>query len=166
MVAGTAKSSCRLLCPDNQRHLHAGWDTEYVRTTCKVLPPEGPTLALGAPFGGPAALDTQVSAVLRKARDTRLALLEVGHAATELLLTRLCADVSKLSYQLRLNGDRIRDERLQAFDHDLREAVQLVAGGDLPDTAWEQCALGVKKGGLGLRTATQVSFAAFVASRA
>ena len=153
------------MCPPGQRHLYNGWDTAHVQTTCKVLAPEGPTQALGAPFGSPAALDEQVAAVLRKARGTRLALLEVGHAATELLLTRLCADVSKLSYQLRLNGDRVRSERLQAFDHDLREAVQLVAGGDLPDVAWAQCALGVKRGGLGMRTATQVSLAAFVASR-
>ena len=57
VAAGTAKSSCRLLCPDDQRHRYAGWGTEYVRTTCKVLPPEGPTLALGVPFGSPAALD-------------------------------------------------------------------------------------------------------------
>ena len=73
----------------------------------------GHTLALGAPFGGPAALNEQVAAVLKKARDTRLALLEVGHSATELVLTRLCADVSKLSYQLRLNGDRVQEGRLQ-----------------------------------------------------
>ena len=155
MAAGTAKSSGRLLCPDDQRHLHAGRDSDYVRTTCKVLPAAGPTLALGAPFGSPDALDEQVAAVLRKARDTRLTLIEVGHAATELLLTRLCADVSKLSYQLCLKGDRIREDRLLAFDRDLREAVQLVASGDIPDTAWEHCSLGVKKGSLGMRAAIQ-----------
>ena len=61
---GTAKSSCRLLCPPEQRHLHAGWDTDYVRATCNVLDPRGLTLALGALFGSEKALDDEVKAVV------------------------------------------------------------------------------------------------------
>ncbi len=163
--AGNAKSSCRLLCPDAERPRHAGWDTDYVRATCTVLEPHSPTLALGAPFGSDAALDDEVKAVVDKARATRLALLHVDHAPTELVLTRLCADVSELSYQLRLNGDRVGRARLAAFDRDLRTAVETTLGGELPDSAWQQCTTGVTWGGLGLRTAEQTACASFLASR-
>ena len=98
--------------------------------------------------------------MLRKARDTRLALLEVGHAATELLLTRLCADVSKLMYHPRLNGDRIDYQILGRFDQHLRLSAETTLGGELPDTPWWQATTGVKHGGLGLRagaTPTQLA---------
>ena len=133
--------------------------------TTKVLQTDDHTLALGAPFGGETALLAEVGATLDKAARTHKALLDIGHAPTELVLTRQCGDVAKLSYHLRLNGDRVPDHLLQAFDQDLRVSVEHILGGSLPDSAWEQCGTGVSPGGLGLRTARQVSLAAFVASR-
>jgi len=161
----TAKSSCRLLCPPDQRHLHEGWATRYVCETTKVLQAEDHTLALGAPFGGETALLAEVGSTLDKAARTHRALLDISHAPTELVLTRQCGDVAKLSYHLRLNGDRIPDHLLETFDRDLRASLEHILGGSLPDNAWEQSGTGVCHGGLGLRTARQVSLAAFVASR-
>ena len=93
------------------------------------------------------------------------AIAGIGHAATELVLTRQCADVSRLVYQMRINGDRIQDSMLTAFDGDLQSCIEVILGGNLPDTAWWQSALGVGKGGLGLRQAQHVALVAFVASR-
>ena len=43
--------------------------------------------------------------------------------------------------------------------------MELLLGGDITDAAWEQCSLGVRSGGLGLRTARQTALASFLASR-
>ena len=67
-----------------------------------------------------------------------MALIEIDHSATELVLTRKCADVAKISYHLRLNGDRVEEHALDRFDRGLRTAIEHTLGGDLPDTAWEQ----------------------------
>jgi len=162
---GTAKSSCRLLCPTNERHAHQGWDTEYVRSTCKVLEIGEPSKALGAPIGGQSALNTEVGDVVRKTQALRASLVELLHTPTELVLTRKCIDVAKLSYHLRLNGDRIESSALDLFDRNLRDGLETILGGHLEDDAWAQCAIAINKGGLGLRTANQVALAAFIASR-
>ena len=95
----------------------------------------------------------------------RCVLAGIGHAATELVLTRQCADVSRLVYQMRINGDRIQESLLANFDGDLRASLEIVLGSNLPDAAWWQAALGVGSGGLGLRQAQHVALGAFVASR-
>ena len=101
----------------------------------------------------------------RKADATRLALLEVGHAPTELVLTRLCADVSKILYQLRLNGDRVGKDLLHAHDSSLRASLDAILGGGLTDEAWEQATMGVDMSGIGFREAKLSAPIAFVASR-
>jgi hypothetical protein len=100
-----------------------------------------------------------------KAKATRSAILKIGHSPTELVLARLCGDVAKVQYNLRLNGDCIDAELLAEHDRSLRNTLDFSLGGDLSDTAWSQATLGVKSGGLGLREACTVALPAFVASR-
>ena len=76
-----------------------------------------------------------------------------------------CADVSKLMYHLRINGDLLDEDLLVAFDGQLRASVSASLNGDLPDHSWWQATAGVSCGGLGLRTALGIALAAFVASR-
>ena len=73
-----------------------------------------PTLALGAPFGGSDVFVQSVDVTLSKVLARRLALLGIDQAATELVLTRVCAYVSMLSCHLRLNGDRLPQECLDS----------------------------------------------------
>ncbi len=160
-----AKSSCRLLCPPHRRQEFEGWATEYVRASTKLLDSEGGATALGAPFGGAEFLHAEVQEVVAKAARTRAAIAQIDHAATEIVLTRQCADVAKLSYHLRLNGDRIQESALRAFDGDVRAAVEASLGGAVGDDSWMQACLGVTKGGLGLRSAANIALASFVASR-
>ena len=102
------KSTCRLVCPPpRRRHEFDGWDTEYVRSTTRVLNSDDPTTALGAPFGPHSHLDSVVSSCVDKAATLREAIIGIDHAPTELTLTRQCADVSKLVYHMRINGDRL-----------------------------------------------------------
>ncbi len=162
---GNAKSSARLLCPPSRRQEFGGWDKPYVRMSVEVIDSDGPNKALGAPFGGLDHLHAVVKDAVDKTANSRAAIVNIDHAATELVLTRQCADVAKLTYHMRINGDRISPSLLAAFDGDLRVAIETILGGDLPDHSWWQAALGVCKGGLGLRQAQQVALAAFVASR-
>ena len=162
---GNAKSSCRLICPESRRHQFSGWDTSYVHDTCKVLHSDAATTALGAIFGDDTTMQAAVGEAIDKAAELREAIADIDHAATEVVLTRQCADVAKLSYHLRLNGDRIGDELLCRFDSDLRRALETSLGGELSDSAWMQATAGVQHSGLGLREAKNIALASFVASR-
>ena len=46
----------------------------------------------------------------------RAAICGIDHPATELVLTRQCADVAKLMYHLRLNGDRTQPDTFAEVD--------------------------------------------------
>ena len=71
-------------------------------------------------------LDATIGKILKKICDKRFAIASVGHAATEMVLTRLCADVGTLVYQLRLNGDQIDSDLLARHDHALRASLDSV----------------------------------------
>ena len=62
-------------------------------------------------------------------------------------------------------GDRIESGSLSRFDNNLRAAVEITLGGDLPDTSWLQATTGVTFGGLGFRSAESTALAASLASR-
>ena len=83
----------------------------------------------------------------------------------KLVLTRQSADVSKLMYHMRINGDIPDHDLFASFDGQLRASVSNSLCGDLPDHSWWQATTGVSVGGLGLRTAVTVALPTFVASR-
>ena len=84
----------------------------------------------------------------------------VDDAATEVVLKKDCADIGKITYTLRLNGDRISEEHLGEYTQVMRESISRSLGGDVPDDAWSQATCGLKCGGLGLRTAEEVALPA------
>ena len=96
---------------------------------------------------------------------TRCALRLADHAPTEMVLTRQCADVSKLMYHMRIDGDMLDKDLLITFDGQLRASVSASLNGDLPDHSWWQATTGVTCGALSLRTALGIAVAAPVASR-
>ena len=162
---GDVKSSCRLLCPPARRHEFAGWDTRYVHDTVNVLSPDDATAALGVPFGSLSLINDEAKHCADVCSQIRLNILDINDAPTEVVLTRQCADVSKMMYHLRVNGDRICDDTLASFDQNLRVSFESILGGDLTDTSWWRATSGVKFGGLRLRTARSTAASAFVASR-
>ena len=87
------------------------------------------------------------------------------HAPTEVVLTRQCADVSKLTYHLRLNGDKVDHSLLAMFDSQLRSAISASLFGNFPDDSWWQATTGVLFGGLGFRTAQSMALFTFIANR-
>ena len=89
-----AKSSARLSCPRQRRHEFKGSDIASVRRTVQVVNPDENISASGGPFGSLEHINAQV----REA---------VDYGPTEVVLPRQCADVSKLTFHLRLNGDKV-----------------------------------------------------------
>ena len=96
------KSSARLLCPPECRTEFEGWDTSFVHDT--VLAPEAGTTALGL-VSAPVNTSTHGPGS-RYEPATRCALrLSALITPTEMVLTRQCADVSKLTYHMRIKGN-------------------------------------------------------------
>ena len=165
IVLGNAKSSARLLCPPERFHEFNGWDIAYVRDTVVVLSPDAGGTALGSAFGTCEQINARAWESVRACDELRSPINGVDHAPTELVLTRQCADVSRLMYHMRINGDMLDHDLLGSYDGQLRASVANSLAGDLPDHSWWQATTGVTVGSLGLRTAVTVALPAFVASR-
>ena len=165
IALGNAKSSVRLLCPPERSHEFSGWDTPYVHDTVVVLGQDAGATALGSAFGTREQINARAWESVRACDELRSAINGVDHAPTELVLTRQCADVSKLMYHMRINGDILNHDLLASNDGQLRASVSTSLCGDLPDHSWWQATTGVMAGGLGLRTSVTVALSAFVASR-
>jgi len=117
---------------------------------------------LGAPLtvdALPAALDAKVAQIRRLA--DRLPLLK-SHAA--LFLLKNCLSMPKMVYLLRCVPSWKAPIQLASFDSVMREALESISNGAIDDSAWAQASLPVARGGLGIRSAQQLSVPAFLAS--
>ena len=132
IALGNAKSSARLLCPPERFHEFSGWDTAYVRDTVVVLSPDAGATALGSAFAlvskSTPALGSQCAPAMSCAPPSTEWIMH----PTELVLTRQCADVSKLLYHMRINGDILDHDLLASFDGQLRASVATLSGGRSP----------------------------------
>ena len=120
-----------------------------------------PPKVLGAWLGDNATATQHFLSTCAKVGKQREGIAQLDNAQCELVLQRRCFDVSKVSYLLCLNGDRVDTRALEEFDAALRGATEDALRGRLRDEGWVQATLGVDAGGLGLREASAV-----VASRA
>ena len=116
-------------------------------------------------FGTREQINARACESVRACDELRSAINGVDHAPTELVLTRQCADVSKLMHPMRINGDMLDHDLLASFDGQFRASVSNSLCGVLPDHSWWQATTVVSVGGLELRTAVTVALLAFVASR-
>ena len=123
------------------------------------------SIVLGATVGDEAGIEESAAGICARVSEQRAMVATVDHAATELVLTRSCADVAKLSYWLRCYGGVLGGGTADRFDRELRAALCGTLGGDISDTAWWQAGPGVDQGGLGLRPAAEVALPASIASR-
>ena len=164
-IGRESKSVARLLCPPGRVREFDGWSSGYIESTCKVRQASSPPKVLGALVGDQAVTTEHFRSTCSKVTKSREGIASLDNAQCELVLQRRCFDVSKVSYLLRLNGDRVDVAALEEFDGALRGATEDALRGKLRDEGWVQSTLGVDAGGLGLREASAVALAAFVASR-
>ena len=96
---------------------------DVTHDTIDVLAPEAGTMALGLAFGSREHVNARAGESVRACDEMRSATGSVDHAPMEMVLTRQCADVSKLMYHMRINGDLLDKDMLVAFDGQLRASV-------------------------------------------
>ena len=139
------------------------WVTDRIRATCKLpganAPSEG-ILGIDIKQG-----DAQFQAACGQVAATREAIASLGDAATELVLTRSCADVCKVTHLLRAHGVDISDAAASGFDDGLASALQTTLAAPLHAEALSQASMGVKDGGLGVRMVSHTLAPAALASR-
>ena len=129
-VGDACKSVARLVCPDSECHRYDGWDTEYIRTTCRVQLCFGPVKVLGVVLGPDGAADEGLVKTLANVARAREGICTLDDPAAELVLTRRCLDVSKVNYQLRCNGDRLSPDFL-TNETGLHDSVESILNGAL-----------------------------------
>ena len=93
-------------------------------------------------------------------------LVEVGASDPQvaLILLRLCASYCKLIHLARATPPSLVSEALQLFDVEVRQCFAQSIAVEVTDRAWQQAQLNLSHGGLGLRSVSHHSSAAYIAS--
>jgi hypothetical protein len=158
------KSTVRIFCGPGQE-MNQEWLSDYIRESCEISVVSDPIQVLGGIRGSPEHIQAAFLQTCAKVGDLHGAIDHIDDAATEIVLKKACADVSKITYTLRLNGDRIPEEQLEEYTTMLRNSTTRSLGGDVLDEAWLQATCATDSGGFGLRKAEDVALPAFIASR-
>lgn len=137
------KSSVRIVgLPEAVRDVGCGWQTEYICNTCKLPNAEAGGHVLGVDFGHAASVtDEQFSDTALKAKAVQEAIGLIGDAGIEVLLTRRCADVCKVTHLLRAIGPDLGEAVLDDHDAQVRSAFERALGGPVHDEAYVQATL-------------------------
>jgi hypothetical protein len=85
-------------------------------------------------------------------------------AHTALFLLKNCLSMPKMTYLLRCSPMFKVSSLLGQFDLVMRNALEQITNVTLDDDAWAQASLPVSRGGLGIRSALDLSIPAFLAS--
>ena len=121
---------------------------------------------LGAPVGAPGFCNAHTQERVDKASKVLAALGELPDPQVALLLLRQCACFGKLVYSLRLVPPRAHDTALCNFDQAVRECFESFTCASLGDHEWTVATLSTSQCGIGLRSTSKHSVAAFLSSRA
>ena len=91
---------------------------------------------------------------------------EVGAVDPQVALTllRMCGGFCRLAHLARATPPSLAMTSLQLFDEDVRRSFSLCTAVDTTDVAWQQAQLSLSRGGLGMRSLSLHSPAAFIAS--
>ena len=81
-----------------------------------------------------------------------------------LILLRLCGGFCKMVHVARTTLPHLAFSSLESFDSDVRMCFSNCVATDISDVAWKQAQLGLSYGGLGLRSISHHSCAAYIAS--
>ena len=155
----------RVFNATGQTETSGTWCTDYVRNTCLIRDSETPTKLLGGVLGDGEHQNTSFGEIANKSSQLHEAITGVSDPATQMTLRLACTGACKISYVLRLFGDRLGDACFEELDAAQRAGVSMTLEGDIGDLAWEQAQVGISGGGLGIRDASDLALPAFVSSR-
>ena len=89
----------------------------------------------------------------------------IGDVGTEIVITRRCADVCKITHLLRACGPNISVCSLDAFDRQLNLSVDNILGSPIGLYGQQQTSLGVSNSGLRFRRTKNVALLVFIITR-
>ena len=92
--------------------------------------------------GGHSAHADHLSKIVAKVTKLHGAIDFVCDPAVELILKRKCADVGKVMYTLRANGDLFTSSELETYDELMRDSLGRTLGGDVSEHGWMQATCG------------------------
>ena len=117
---------------------------------------------LGAPIGNSEGIDASLSNKLTEFQRLANKLKQLS-AHDAFFLLKNCFSLPKLQYILRC-APCAESQILLEYDNVIRDSLQSILNITLSEPAWLQATLPVKRGGLGVRLASQVALPAFLAS--
>ncbi|KAL5506297.1 hypothetical protein EMCRGX_G007911 [Ephydatia muelleri] len=121
---------------------------------------------LGVPIGDYLHCSHFIAENCSKAIVLFTALVEVAeadlHVAVSLL--HICGSYSKLVHLARTTPSSLSFESLKFFDEEVRRCFSTCIAADIPDDHWKQAQLSLSFGGLGFRSLSYHSCAAFILS--
>ena len=120
---------------------------------------------LGAPIGSPEFCNEHTRDRVGKAARILQALGELPDPQVALQLLRRCAGFSKMVFSLRSVPPSFHSAAVANFDDQVRACFEEFTCLHPDNSHWEQASLSTNNGGLGLRSLSQHSHAAFLASR-
>ena len=154
-----------MLCTSELAANNPEWAGDYIKSTCVVQACAEAPIVLGVHLGGLAVVDRDMTEITEKVDRTRLLVEKMNCPPAELTLQMTWLNLSKATYLMRCNGDRISQERLTSFDRGMASGVESALWGPLPADSWIQATVSVDAGGIGLRQASTTNLAASIASR-
>ena len=119
---------------------------------------------LGAPIGHQGFVAEALQEKVDKIATITSLLPDLQDPHVEFCLLRSCLALPKMMFLLRTVDTSGHQDILSEFDRHVREALIRILGCPLEDLAWEQAKLPVSMAGLGLRSATDHSAAAYATS--
>ena len=108
-----------------------GWDTPYVRDTCKVQASTDNPKVLGVVLGSAGGRTAHFESALARAQALHKAIDSVNDPAVEVVLKSECAGVSKVMHILRATGDLVAPAELSSIDERLRVSLGTSLSGDI-----------------------------------
>ena len=121
---------------------------------------------LGIPIGDQEFCSSFISKKHSKAKILLSQLEEVGvvNSQVALILLHLCGSICKLVHLARTTPSTLTSKAFALIDDDIRMSFCRCIGVDTSDTAWQQAQLSPSRVGLGFRSLSRHSSAAFISS--
>ena len=120
---------------------------------------------LGAPIGTAEYCQTLTEHRAAKVQSSLDAIGELPDPQVALALLRSCASFGKMVFCARATPFDMHQDQLESFDKSVRRCFEQLSGLHPDDKQWLQATLATKVGGLGLRSLSRHSSAAYLASR-
>ena len=155
-------AKCELIIIDEANERHGAITEEFRRIAPQIdIVDKADLRMLGAPVL-PSAIDKVLEEKLLELRRMTERLKEID-AHDGLFLLRHCFAIPKLMYFLRASPC-YKSDVLQLYDEEIKSSLERIINTKLTGDGWKQSSLPVKDGGLGIRSATDLSLPAFIAS--